>query len=53
LVLRGEKRNTYRVSVEDLKKRDHLEDLSVDENNIKVDVKEIAWDGVVYIKRKK
>jgi hypothetical protein len=43
----GEKRNAYRYWRESQKERDHWEDQDVD--NIKMDLREIGWDGVDWI----
>jgi hypothetical protein len=32
-----------------MKQRDRLEDLGVDVDNIKMDLKEIGWDGVHWV----
>jgi len=53
-MLEREKRNAYRVLVGNLKERDNLEDLSVDETVIlKWALKEhngMAWSGFIWLK---
>jgi hypothetical protein len=34
---------------ENLKRRDHSEDLGVDGSNIRIELKEIVWEGVDWI----
>jgi hypothetical protein len=41
----GEKRNAYRILMGNQKERDHWED----QNDIKMDLREIGWDGMDWI----
>jgi hypothetical protein len=45
----GEKSNAYRILVGKPEGKSHWEDQDVDVGNIKMDLREIGWDGVDWI----
>jgi hypothetical protein len=45
----GEMRNAYNILVGKPEGKNHLEDLSVGENIIRKDLREIGWEGVDWI----